>query len=93
MTATSLLSFAQSAFVYAPQSTVSVDSSQAVTGLGTLAGTMVGYNLTVSASTISQDLGLLNYPLSSTLGPFYVKQYIECSSQYPLPSPDPTSGC
>jgi hypothetical protein len=41
---------------------------------------------------VTSDLGLLNYPLSSTLGPFYVKQYIECQPQYPLPA-DPTSGC
>jgi hypothetical protein len=87
------LSLGQSAFVYAPSSNVTVDSSTLGTGLGALAGAFVGYDVTVSASTISQDLGLLNYPLSNVLGPFYVKQYIECAPQYPLPSPDPTSGC
>jgi hypothetical protein len=87
------LTLGQSAFVYAPTSNVTVDSSALGLGIGTLAGGFVGYNVTVSATAITQDLGLLNYPLSTTLGPFHVQQYIECQPQYPLPSPDPTSGC
>lgn len=92
------LAAGQGMFLYAPQSNVTVSALPSCvlnvcTGLGTLAGAYVGNTLTVSASTITQDLGVLNYPLSSSLGPFYIKQYIECTPQYPLPSPDPTSGC
>jgi hypothetical protein len=36
---------------------------------------------------VTEDLGLLNYPLSNTLGPFHVKQYVECPPANPLPSP------
>jgi hypothetical protein len=61
--------------------------------VGTLAGAYIGYDLTVSATAVTQDLGLLNYPLSTSLGPIRVKQYMECTPQYPLPSPDPTTGC
>jgi hypothetical protein len=92
------LASGQGAFIYAPTSNVTVSALPSCvltvcTGAGTLSGAVIGWDLTVSATTIAQDLGLLNYPLSSTLGPFRVKQYIECSPQYPLPSPDPTSGC
>jgi hypothetical protein len=92
MTASSSLRLGQAAFVYAPQSSVTVDSSALAGSLGTLWGSFIGYNLTVSAAVVDQDLGLLNYPLSDTLGPFHVQQYVECSSAYPLPSPA-TSGC
>lgn len=97
------LASGQGVFVYAPQSTVTVSStpsclavigiSLTCTGVGTLSGAYVGYNLTATGTLISEDLGLLNYPLSTTLGPFYVKQYIECTPQYPLPTPDPSTGC
>jgi hypothetical protein len=100
-TATGLVS-GQAMFVYAPQSTVTVSStpsciavigiSVTCTGAGTLSGAFIGFNLNVSATAITEDLGLLNYPLSSTLGPFRVQQYIECSPQSPLPA-DPASGC
>jgi hypothetical protein len=89
-------------FVYAPQSNVTVSALPACThgllgttcvGVGVLAGGFVGYNVTVSATVITQDLGLLSYPLSSSLGVWRVQQYIECTPKYPLPSPDPTSGC
>lgn len=96
----------QSMFLYAPTSTVKVTAGTSCkTGLlsglsqtvcvttGSLAGAFIGWDVSASGTAISQDLGLLNYPLSTTLGPFYVKQYIECQPQYPLPSPDPTSGC
>jgi hypothetical protein len=87
------LALGQAAFVYAPTSKVTVTAA-AVAGLGgTLAGGFIGWDLTVNATTITQDLGLLNYPLSSTVAQWHVKQYIECTPQYPLPSPDPTSGC
>jgi type II secretory pathway pseudopilin PulG len=88
-------------FLYAPTSNVTVTGGQScVTVLGTntcvnagtLSGAFIGYDVDASATAITEDLGLLNYPLSSTLGPFHVKQYIECSPAYPLPS-TATSGC
>lgn len=87
----------QAMFLYAPTSNVTVTAgTTCVLGTcvstGTIAGAIIGYDLNVAATTVTQDLGLLNYPLSSSLGPFYVKQYVECTPQYPLPS-DPTSGC
>jgi hypothetical protein len=91
------LSLGQAFFLYAPTSSVNL-SSAALLGLGgTLAGAYVGYDLTVSATVITQDLGLLNYPLSASLGVFHVQQYIDCStmsvSQFDSASNDPTSGC
>jgi hypothetical protein len=85
-------------FLYAPTSNVTVTAGQScVLGVcvnaGTIAGAIIGWDVDVSATAVTQDLGLLNYPLSGALGPFRVKQYIECSPQYPLPSPDPTTGC
>jgi hypothetical protein len=101
-TATGLVS-GQGMFVYAPQSTVTVTStpscvvvlglSVTCSGAGTLAGALVGYNTNVSATAITEDLGLLNYPLSTTLGAYYVKQYIECPPQFPLDDSNPASGC
>ena len=87
----------QDMFLYAPSSNVTVTGGQTCilgtcVDTGTLAGAFVGYDVNASGTAITSDLGLLNYPLSSTLGPFYVKQYIECSPSYPLPT-DPTSGC
>jgi hypothetical protein len=96
-TGSTLLS-SQDMFLYAPTSNVTVFGGQTCilgtcVNTGTLAGAFIGYDLNVSGTAVVEDLGLLNYPLSSTLGPFYVKQYVECKPQYPLPSPDPTSGC
>jgi hypothetical protein len=88
----------QAMFMYAPKSTVTVNGGQTcVLGTcvdaGTIAGAFIGYDVNASATAVTEDIGLLNYPLSGTLGPFYVKQYIECAPSYPLPTPDPTSGC
>jgi hypothetical protein len=87
----------QDMFLYAPTSNVTVTGGQTcVLGTcvnsGTLSGAFIGYDVDASATAITEDLGLLNYPLSSTLGPFHVKQYVECSPAYPLPS-TATSGC
>ena len=84
-------------FLYAPTSNVTVTAGQTcVTVLvttcvnaGTLAGAFIGYDVDVSGTVVTQDLGLLNYPLSSTLGPFYVKQYIECAAAVPAAEPTP----
>jgi hypothetical protein len=84
-------------FLYAPTSNVTVTGGQSCVlgtcvNAGTLSGAFIGYDVDASATAITEDLGLLNYPLSSTLGPFHVKQYVECSPVYPLPS-TATSGC
>jgi hypothetical protein len=88
----------QDLFLYAPTSNVTVTGGETCllgtcVNTGTIAGAVIGYDVDVSATAIVEDLGLLNYPLSGVLGPFYVKQYIQCTPAYPLPSPDPTSGC
>jgi len=87
----------QDMFLYAPTSNLTVTGGQTcVLGTcvnsGTLSGAFIGYDVDASATAITEDLGLLNYPLSNTLGPFHVKQYVECSPAYPLPS-TATSGC
>ncbi len=87
----------QAFFLYAPQSNATVSSTPSCVlticaGSGRWPGRSSANNLTVTATAITEDLGLLNYPLSTTLGPFYIKQYIECQPQYPLPTPDPSSG-
>lgn len=84
----------QDMFLYAPTSNVTVTGGQTCilgtcVNTGTIAGGVIGYDVDVSGTAIVQDLGLLNYPLSSALGPFNVKQYIECT-----PSTTPTTtGC
>jgi hypothetical protein len=97
VTGSSLLS-GQALFLYAPTSNVTVSAGltcvlTVCVNAGTIAGAIVGYDVTVSGTAVTEDLGLLNYPLSSTLGPFRVQQYIECSPQYPLSTTDPANGC
>jgi hypothetical protein len=97
------LASGQAMFVYAPLSTVTVSTTPACvavigisvtcSGVGTLAGGFIGYNTNVTATAITEDLGLLSLPLSTSLGVFRVQQYIECPAANTLPSPDPTSGC
>jgi hypothetical protein len=96
----------QDMFLYAPTSDVTVTGGESCVTIlltttcantGTLAGAFVGYNVTASATAITEDLGLLNYPLSTSLGPFYVKQYIECpvetQATFDVTANDPSSGC
>jgi hypothetical protein len=87
--------------VYAPTSKVNVSNclvSINLLGLETdtcaaIQGAVIGDDVTVQASVFTQDLDLSSYPLYSGLGAFHVQQYVECTPVYPLPSPDPTSGC
>jgi hypothetical protein len=67
----------QAFLLYAPQSNVNV------TGLS-FAGTLIGYDTTISAAAYTQDLGLNNYPLSNSTGVFHVAGYTQCG---PLPEP------
>jgi hypothetical protein len=66
-------SAANAFFLYAPQSLVTVAS------LVSFAGTVVGWDVTMNTILYTQDLGLNNYPVSSSLGIFHVSQYAQCS--------------
>lgn len=59
-------------FLYAPQSNVTMTAKS-------FSGTLSGYNVTIASTLYSQDLGLDNYPLSSTAGVFRVSGYTQCS--------------
>jgi hypothetical protein len=56
-------------------------------------GSIIGDDVTIMASVFTQDLDLSSYPLYAGLGAFHVQQYVECTPVYPIPSPDPTTGC
>jgi hypothetical protein len=71
-TVTSSGSVANAFFLYAPNSNVSVSSTVS------FAGTVIGYDVTMQTLVYTQDLGLNNYPLSSTLGIFHIAQYAQC---------------
>jgi hypothetical protein len=60
---------------------------------GAVQGAIVGDNVSIKTTLFTQDLDLTAYPLYSGLGAFRVQQYIECTPVYPLPTPDPTTGC
>jgi Tfp pilus assembly protein PilX len=76
----------ESMFLYAPMSSVSV------TGLA-FEGNAIGYDVTMNAATLLENLAVNNYSLANSVGVFHVAHYTECTPVYPLPSPDPTSGC
>jgi hypothetical protein len=82
-----LLGVIQSSIVYAPTSNVTETSTVA------LQGSIVGYDVTVTATAFTQDLNLNNYPLYAGLGAFHVQKYVECTATYPLSLTSPTSGC
>jgi hypothetical protein len=90
----------QSFVVYAPTSSVTVDNCNTInlvliTGdvCGAIQGAIIGDNVSIKTTLFTQDLDLTAYPLYSGLGAFRVQQYIECTPVYPLPTPDPTTGC
>jgi hypothetical protein len=60
-------------FVYAPESNVTITST-------IFSGTVIGYDVTMQATTYTQSLGLNEYPLSSTLGVFHGSQYVQCKN-------------
>jgi Tfp pilus assembly protein PilX len=76
----------ESMFLYAPTSEVSV------TGLA-FEGNAIGYDVTLNAPTLLENLAVNNYSLANAVGVFHVAHYTECTPVYPLPQPDPTSGC
>jgi type II secretory pathway pseudopilin PulG len=81
------------AFVYAPQSTVTVHYF-------VFTGTVIGYDVTMHAvsllgslaSVITQDLGLSVQPLSNQLGVFQEQQFVTCAGS-DVDAANPTKGC
>ncbi|MEA2370386.1 MAG: hypothetical protein QOH12_780 [Solirubrobacteraceae bacterium] len=76
----------ESMFLYAPTSEVTIS------GLA-FEGNAIGYDVTMNAATLLENLAVNNYSLANQVGVFHVAHYTECTPVYPLPSPDPTSGC
>jgi Tfp pilus assembly protein PilX len=71
--------------VYAPTSNVTANvpalcvlSCSLLSSGGTFEGALVGYNTTVDALTISQDLNIGNYPLYAGVNAFRVTEYVQC---------------
>jgi len=79
-------SLTESMFLYAPTSDVTIS------GL-VFEGNAIGDNVTLNAATLLENVSLNNYSLANAVGVFHVSQYTECTPVYPLPEPDPTSGC
>jgi hypothetical protein len=83
---TSLLSLSAATFpgvIYAPMSNVTVNVPAlcvvVCTG-GLFEGNAIGYNTTINALTITQDLDLGNYPLYAGVNAFRVTQYVQCDT-------------
>jgi hypothetical protein len=60
--------------IYAPRSNVSVSTGAA------FVGSAVGWNVTLNAVMVLQDLNLGNYPLSSVVNGVKIEQNVECSN-------------
>jgi len=86
------------AVVYAPTSAVTVNASASILGTtlnGTFAGNVVGDNVSISASVITQDLDIGNYPIETGANTYRPQQYIQCDTSVTAPtnaSAD-TNGC
>jgi hypothetical protein len=87
------LNVVQSLIVYAPTSNVNVTAGCLLVVCAALEGSFIGYDTTINAAVITQDLDLNNYPLYSGLGAFHVQKYVECKAIYPLSLTNPTDGC
>jgi Tfp pilus assembly protein PilX len=74
--------------IYAPTSTVTVNTGACVTALsipvictgGVFEGSVVGDNVTVSAATISQDLDVTNYPLYNGVNAIHPIAFKQCTA-------------
>jgi hypothetical protein len=64
----------QAMVIYAPRSNVSVSTGAA------FVGSAVGWNVTLNAVMVLQDLNLGNYPLSSVVNGVKIEQNVECSN-------------
>jgi Tfp pilus assembly protein PilX len=76
----------ESMFLYAPMSSVNIS------GLA-FEGNAIGNDVTLNAVTLLENLAVNDYSLANAVGVFHVAHYTECTPVYPLPEPDPTSGC
>ncbi|MEA2159112.1 MAG: hypothetical protein QOD66_1492 [Solirubrobacteraceae bacterium] len=95
----------QSMVIYAPTSAVTVNTGVCLLKVGgvctlgaagVFSGAMIGNTVNVTASAITQDLDLGNYPLYNGISVFRPVQYIQCSSTLTSLTGDAstdTSGC
>ncbi len=79
----------QSMVVYAPTSSVTVNTGVCLVkpgspctlgAAGVFSGALIGDNVSVTASTITQDLDLGNYPLYDGVSVFRPVQFIQCDA-------------
>jgi hypothetical protein len=75
------------AIVYAPYSQVTVNVPGTCTKLlasactgGVAEGAFIGYDTTVTALTISQDLSISNFPLYAGVNAYRPQQYVQCDA-------------
>jgi Tfp pilus assembly protein PilX len=75
--------------VYAPTSSVTLNTGSCVVGVlgsctlgvaGAFDGSLIGDNVSITASAISQDLDLGNYPLESGSNELRPQQYVQCDT-------------
>jgi len=75
--------------VYAPTSTVTVNTGNCVVGVlgscilgvaGAFDGSVVGDNVSMTASVITQDLDIGNYPLYTGVNAFRPAEYVQCNT-------------
>jgi hypothetical protein len=60
-----------------------VNASASILGTtlnGTFAGNVVGDNVSISASVITQDLDIGNYPIETGANTYRPQQYIQCDT-------------
>lgn len=96
---------AQGMVIYAPTSSVTVNTGSCLVGLlgtctlgvaGTFAGSIVGDNVTITAAAITQDLDIGNYPIASGANSFRATQFVQCDPSVTTLSntlSTDTSGC
>ncbi len=79
----------QALVVYAPRSTVNINTA------GAFEGSAVGWNTTITALAILQDLDLGNYPLSSAVNSYQLEQTVQCDNSVESLTTNTTdlSGC
>jgi len=101
----------QSMVIYAPTSATTVNTGVCLVGLlgsctlgvaGAFAGSVVGDSVNITASTITQDLDLGNFPLYAGVNALQPVQYVQCGANNSSGSPvtsltgvlaTDTSGC
>jgi hypothetical protein len=83
----SLSALTYPAVVYAPMSNVTVNvpalcvvSCSLLSSGGVFEGAAIGYNTTINALAITQDLDIGNYPLYAGVNAFRVTQYVQCDN-------------